>query len=107
MGAHTDTEHTEENPVAGNTVSFTITESGNTTITARTIAGNYTSNPSTETVQLDNIKPEITKISLTPEAGPADSKGRRWITTNGTLTIEATDNEKGSRRSKKNYIHSK
>ena len=81
IGAHTDTEHQEENPVSGKKVEFTITESGTTTITARVgrikEGTRYSSNPSTEVVKLDNIKPEITKINLSPKPGAADSQNRR------------------------------
>lgn len=59
-------ETREENPVKGKKVEFTITQSGITTITARVGIGNYSSSQIKKQIKLDNIKPEITKITLAP-----------------------------------------
>ncbi len=67
IGGHSEIRE-EENPVSGKTAEFWITEeeSGITTITARVGIGKYASKPVTKTIKLDNIKPEITNVSLTP-----------------------------------------
>ena len=58
IGGHNETRE-EENPVAGKIAEFTMKESGITMITARVGAGGNSSLPSTKTIKLDNIKPEI------------------------------------------------
>lgn len=70
IGAHNE-KRDETNPVGKNEkIEIFIEESGITTITAITVAGEYMSPKSTEVIKLDNIKPEILEgeegIKITP-----------------------------------------
>ncbi len=57
----------EKNPIIGGKAEFIIEQSGITTIKARIGIGKSSSSVTTKIVKLDNIKPEITEIKMSPE----------------------------------------
>ena len=56
----------EKTPIIGGRAEFIVEQSGITNITASVGIGKYASSTITKTVRLDNIKPEITNVNLTP-----------------------------------------
>lgn len=100
VGAYNETRNEETKAGKSKNITFTIENSGETEITARTVMGDSVSDPKTKLVKQDNIKPEIQNIEITPKPPKPgelgnDSLGRSWLRESGVLEIEAVDSKNG------------
>ena len=85
-------KETKQIQLCGKKVTFEISETGKTTIIAKTGSEDgYESREAQREVKLDNIKPEITELKLEPDPGEGDKAGKGWIKVSGEIQVEAVD----------------